>query len=225
VADADLCLLTTSIVCHETELAAVGELRKRSIPVAAIGPFGNAVPDPYIAAGAWVIAGEPEMFFHRFDRSIEEWNRLGPVLQAERDVDLDELAHPAWDILPPALAPRMGFLAGTRTVVPILSSRGCPYSCFHYCTYPMQQGRRLRKRSPDKVVAEMAHWQDTRSVNAFIFRDPVFGLDRAHALALCEAVQRSGRTFRFGVECHLKSVDEELAERLHAAGARLIVIV
>ena len=61
--DPDLCLVTSSIVAHETEIEAVKAMCARGVAVGAIGPFAAAVSVPYIDAGAFVIDGEPEMFF------------------------------------------------------------------------------------------------------------------------------------------------------------------
>jgi radical SAM superfamily enzyme YgiQ (UPF0313 family) len=217
VVDADLCLLTSSIVAHETELELVRRMRARGIPVGAIGPFAASVAQPYIDAGAFVIGGEPEMFFLRTpidESSVREFVGLVPGKSA----GLDDLPLPAWDLIHDGHAPRFNLLANDASVLPIAATRGCPYSCFHYCVYPLQQGRKVRLRDPANIVAEMAHWQDTLGVSMFIFRDPVFSINRKHTLALCDALRDSGRRFSFIVETHLNNIDEELARRLSEVG-------
>jgi len=222
--EADLYLIPSSIVCHETEIAAIRQLAARGKAVAAIGPFAANVSDPYLAAGATVIQGEPEMFFHGFAGSARDIAAAGPRVPAAPAVALDELAMPAWDVVAASHPPRMGFLGWGKVSIPILATRGCPYSCSYYCTYPLQQGRKIRARSPENIVAEMAHWQDTLRASHFIFRDPVFSIDRKHTLALCDAIERSGRSFTFGVETHLHNLDREMAERLYRAGLRLVYV-
>ena len=39
----------------------------------------------------------------------------------------------------------LGF--NSKPAIPIVATRGCPYSCFNYCTYPLQQGLKVRFRS------------------------------------------------------------------------------
>ena len=39
-----------------------------------------------------------------------------------------------------------------KIAIPILGTRDCPYSCFHYCTYPLQQGRKVRARSVENII-------------------------------------------------------------------------
>ena len=46
----------------------------------------------------------------------------------------------------------------------MLATRGCPYSCFKYCVYPLQQGRKVRQRSPKKIVDEMEYWKKNMNI-------------------------------------------------------------
>lgn len=218
----DLCVIPSSIVAHETELQAVRTVSSANIPVLVTGPFSSAVPEPYIQAGGKVVFGEPEMFFHEFSMAVEEVLALPPKCKSTQQIELDELAYPAWDMVLKDTPTKMGFIGGSGATIPIIATRGCPYSCFHYCTYPAQQGRKLRSRDPDAVVAEMTHWQETLGVSNFIFRDPVFSINRKYVESLCQALEQSGKDFKFGVELHLKDIDEALANRLFKAGLRLV---
>ena len=69
----------------------------------------------------------------------------------------------------------LGF--NSKTAIPMLASRGCPYSCFNYCTYPLQQGRKVRLRSVQNIVSEIKHWIKVVKTNKFVFRDPVFSIN------------------------------------------------
>src|SRR5262245_41275775 len=104
---------------------------------------------------------------------------------------------------------KMNFI-GAGATVPLIATRECPYSCYHYCTYPLQQGRKVRARDPQAIVAEMIHWSEQLGVVNFSFRDPVFSINRKHTIELCDEIQRSGRKFNLAVETHLKNIDEEL---------------
>ncbi len=218
---ADLYLVPSSIVCHETEVATVRALVARGRPVGVIGPFGSTVPAPYLDAGAFVVPGEPEWYF-----ADAGW-QAGPlhgVVRAAADGRLDDLPPPAWDLAFRAAPPRYGLLGGGGVAVPILATRGCPYSCLHYCTYPLQQGRTVRARAPEAIVEEMRAWQRRAGNVLFVFRDPVFSINRKHTLALCDALERAGGRFRFIVETHLRNMDEELARRLRANGLEMVKV-
>ena len=218
--DADLCLVVSSIVTHETDIDTIRQLRRQGCVVGAIGPFAATRPSPYIDAGAFVIAGEPEMFFQTTEIDKDSVARYSGVVAA-KTAEIDDLPYPAWDLIYRTYPPKFTLL-GSKAVLPIAATRGCPYSCFHYCTYPLQQGRKVRKRDPEKIVAEMAHWQDTLGISCFIFRDPVFSVDRRHTLAFCNEIEKSGRNFSFIIETHLNNLDDEVTRRL--AGAGLIMV-
>ncbi len=89
---------------------------------------------------------------------------------------------------------------------------------------PLQQGHKLRTRSAQNIVAEMSHWQDTLGVSLFMFRDPVFSINRRHTVQLCEEIIASGRHFKFIVETHLKNLDEELIQLLKKAGLTMVKV-
>src|SRR5262249_21434824 len=131
------------------------------------------------------------------------------------DAELDDLPLPAWDLVCKTAVPRYGLIGRkNKSFLPLIATRGCPYSCSHYCVYPLQQGKQPRLRSPLKIVEEMCHWQDTRGVSLFMFRDPVFSLNRKHTLRFCDELMGTGRRFQFVIETHLNNMDEELSTRL-----------
>lgn len=225
VQDVDLCLVTTSIVCHETEVQLIKLIKQQNqnLPVGAMGSVATSLSTPYIEAGAFVISGEPEFFFKQYP-DLDGLKSVHGILRAEVEANLDQLEFPAWDAIFQHSAPRYKLLGLGETFLPILASRGCPYSCYHYCTYPLQQGRKLRTRSAQNIVAEMSHWQDTLGVSLFMFRDPVFSINRRHTVQLCEEIIASGRRFKFIVETHLKNLDEELIQLLKKAGLTMVKV-
>ena len=97
----------------------------------------------------------------------------------------------------------------------MLTYRGCPMRCA-YCLNP--QGRRVRKRSAVKVVDEMARVVEEFGVRGFDLYDNLFGLDRKHALAVCEEIIRRGLEVMWVCWTAGDLVDGELAERMRAAG-------
>ena len=117
----------------------------------------------------------------------------------------------------------MKFL-GSGPAVNINASRGCPYSCFYYCVYPLQQGRKLRLKSPKRLIEEMLYFYKTLKVRNFIFRDPVFSIDRKHTLKICDELINTGIKFNICVETHLKNIDNELAKILKKAGVKLMYV-
>ena len=218
-------------MCHETEVEAIRKLKLKKVPVGVLGPFATAMPQPYLDAGAFVISGEPEIYLHRVD-SLDHLPEASGILTPPApkgeittmdgdlriDAELDNLPMPAWDLICETSIPHYGLTGNKKPFLPLIATRGCPYSCSHYCVYPWQQGKQVRLRTPRKIVEEMAHWQDTFGVSLFMFRDPVFSLNRKHTVKLCEEMIESGRKFQFIIETHLNNMDDELSPLLKRAG-------
>lgn len=126
--------------------------------------------------------------------------------------DLDSLPFPANHLLGLenyAPHPNLGIKS-----TGILTYRGCPMRCA-FCNNP--QGIQVRLRSPLRVVDEMMWVVEEFGVRGFNFYDNLFGLNRRHALAVCEEIIQH----RLDViwECWTAGdlVDSELAEKMKAA--------
>ena len=115
-------------------------------------------------------------------------------------------------------------LLGKGSTIPINASRGCPYSCFYYCTYPKQQGRKLRLRNSDKIVKEMEYWNKKFGTKNFIFRDPVFSINKKHTSELLEKLASSTIKFNICIETHLKNIDDEMISLFKKSGIKLVYV-
>jgi len=221
----DLFIVPSSIVAHETEVAAIEKTLARypNSTVLVIGSFASSLPQPYLRTGAIVISGEAEVFFQNFAYDKSTIKALPSVHYVIGELDLSKPLIPAWDIILKYKKPKLGFL-GRGLTVPIIASRGCPYSCSHYCVYPLQQGKKVRSRTPELVVAEMVYLYETLGVRNFQFRDPVFTINRKYVEALCYEIINANKKFRFVAEFHLKDIDEQLADLLYLAGLRIAFV-
>ena len=207
----------------QSEVKKIKEITNLNKKVIVIGPFGSSNPGNYLDAGASVLKGEPEMFFHNLKIDENFLNNIPKIIENNKSYELDELSHPGWEIIFKNYIPKMKFL-GKGPAVNIYASKGCPYQCFYYCVYPLQQGRKLRIKSPQKVIDEMMYFHQKLNVSNFIFRDPVFSLNRNHTIELCEKLINSKKKFNICIETHLKNVDNELAIKLYNAGVKLMYV-
>ena len=221
--DYDLVIIISSIVCHETELEKIKILIKENKNVLVAGPFATSCPEPYVNVGAKVIIGEPDMFFHNFNLSVHEIKNLPYRIQNFKVYDINELSIPGWKEIFKFIKPRMKFL-GRGYSIYLQSSRGCPYPCFYYCTYPTQQGRKLRFKSVDLIVNEMNYFFKELKVKNYVFRDPVFAINRNHTINLCKKIINNGVKFNLCIETHLNNIDKELSIILKKAGVKLIYV-
>ena len=108
--------------------------------------------------------------------------------------------------------------------LPILATRGCPYSCFKYCVYPLQQGRKPRHRSARNIVDEIEYWKNKLNIRMFIFRDPVFSINKKHTIEFCNELISRKLNIRFVIETHLRILDSELIKKLKNAGLKAVKV-
>ncbi len=229
VQDADFVVLNSSIVAHETELKALEYLNEINKKTFVIGIFSSIKKEEYLKSNSILIEGEAEKFFNETKLNIENLNKLfnsgDKIIKAGFVENLDSLPFPDWVAYTKIRKLKNNFLNfDNRTAIPILATRGCPYSCFHYCTYPLQQGRKVRARTPENIVSEIQHWCTHFKNPKFIFRDPVFSINRKHTVALCNLLIEKKIKVDFLVETHLKNLDDELIKLLKDAGLKLVYV-
>lgn len=234
VNDADFIILPSSIICHETEVEVLKKLSELGKKIFVIGIFGNVKKEKYSLNNSYVISGEAESFF--LNVSLEK-NTLEKYFKKNNDKienqyiipqlvnNLDDLPFPDWDYYTKKYPLRNNFLEfNSKTAVPILATRGCPYSCFNYCTYPLQQGRKVRFRSIENVINEIKYCIKTLRTNKFIFRDPVFSINRKYTIDFCKAIIKEKLKISYLIETHLKNLDDELIELLKNSGLKLVYV-
>ena len=95
---------------------------------------------------------------------------------------------------------------------------------FFYCTYPLQQGRKVRARSVNNIIEEIKFWKKKLGTNKFVFRDPVFSINKKHTIEFCKQVIEQKLDITFMVETHLNNLDNEMIKLLKLAGLRLVYV-
>ena len=216
LSDYDLFIVVSSIVCCETECEYIKKISKQNKKILVIGPFATSNPSKYIDAGAIVISGEPEFYFLK-NKNLS-LNENEKIINFDHNFGLDDLPYPEWGNV--IKNNKTSLLFGTEKSLPILATRGCPYSCFKYCVYPLQQGRKPRQRDPKNIVDELEYWYVNFGVKMFIFRDPVFSINRKHTIEFCEKLISKNLNIRFIIETHLRILDSELIKILKKAGLK-----
>ena len=213
----DLFIITSSIVCCETELSVIKKIKEKKNKIFAIGPFATNKPEIYSNAGATVISGEPEFYFLK-ENDLEEDLKKDLII-VKHNFELDDLPFPCWDKVIHNTK-KVSLLFGNYSTLPIIATRGCPYSCFKYCVYPLQQGRKVRQRSPKKIVDEMEYWKNKMNIGMFVFRDPVFSINRNHTIEFAKELIGRKLNLKFIIETHLRILDTELIKILKEAGLK-----
>jgi radical SAM superfamily enzyme YgiQ (UPF0313 family) len=125
--------------------------------------------------------------------------------------DLDTYPYPAFD------------LQSSIPYVPILTGRGCPFDCA-YCASRFLNPR-LRRRSPQHVVEEIAYWHKKYSVVNFAFYDDALLIDSEHhIIPILEGVLARDLRVRFHTPnaLHIRPLSREVARLLFRAGPKTI---
>ncbi len=111
---------------------------------------------------------------------------------------------------------------GKTTYAPaagVETKRGCPLNC-SYCVYPALQGRRLRFRKPETIVAEVELLYREAGVEWVHFTDPVLNFPADHFREVCQLLKSRRLPVRwtgFFREDALTREDAELAVRAGCA--------
>ena len=96
--------------------------------------------------------------------------------------DLDALPRPAYKYLPMEKYNITG-----RNLLPIISSRGCPYAC-PFCVASQMFGQQFRARSPKNVLDEMEWLRDEYGAEGIAFQDDTLTFSKQRAIEICDGI-------------------------------------
>lgn len=139
-------------------------------------------------------------------------------------LDYDSLPMPAWDLvdfkdyevdLRNYYNPKGHEL---RNIVGIFSERGCPFKCA-FCDLYMMQGRKVRRRSAEKFVDELAYLANERGQRYFRFMDDNLLVDNRHVISLCKEIVRRRLDIQFDLGGgYVNSYTDDVIDHLVEAG-------
>ena len=140
-----------------------------------------------------------------------------------RKRELDEIAWPAWDLVPvdKYMDRGYGFGVNRGRSIPLLASRGCPYQCT-FCSNPSMWTTRWDARDPDSVLDEMQYYQDRYSAKNFDFFDLTAIVEKSWIVSFCNKIQERGMKFTWQLPSgtRTEAIDLEVAELLYKSGCR-----
>ncbi len=134
--------------------------------------------------------------------------------------DLDSIPFPARHLIDNNLYRR----PDTNEVQAVIKvSRGCPFHCF-FCLATPVAGAKVRKRSPENVVAEIRECVEKYGIKNFLFWSDIFNIDKTWVMELCWMIIDSGLKITWSANTRADTADEEMAEMMYRAGCRLVSI-
>lgn len=222
--ETDLVIIYSSIVDFKNEIEYARKIKKQiSAKICVVGPFATVKPEIYLPHVDFVIKGEPEAFFMNFD--LQSSFPKG-VVEAGIVENLDTLPFPDWQVFPLdsfKYKPYFMFSKGKR-FFPIISSRGCTFSCATYCPYPITAGKKWRDRSPNNVVDEIEFLVKELNACLLLFRDPIFTINKERVSLIAREIMKRKIDVHYVCETHLNCLDEALIDLLYDSGLRAIKI-
>ncbi|HYD47386.1 MAG TPA: radical SAM protein [Terriglobales bacterium] len=230
--DPELLVMTVSTPTFDCDLEQVAKLRRYGKAfVAGIGVHVTATPGETLAQSQLdaVVRGEPEWTVADLAAALQSGRNLdsvagisyrradGAIVHNEErpfHADLDDLPPPARDLIREEeyMLPIVD-----RPYTLVIPSRGCPHHCT-YCTAPSYYGKRLRQRTPARVVDEIEAIAKRGVVNDFTMWSDTFTLDRNYVLELCRELQSRDLGIRWMCNSRVDSIDAEMVAAMKASG-------
>ncbi len=142
------------------------------------------------------------------------WTRLDGCMheggKTELIGDLDLLPSPNYEVVEGERSGRMGG---------IITARGCPFHCA-FCASEAMWTKRVRFRSIEKVIEELAEYRKKYDPPYFRINDDSFCLRKKRVIDFCDQLRdRFGKDkWSFWADANVNSLDEEIVTHLEGAG-------
>jgi len=104
-----------------------------------------------------------------------------------------------------------------RMMGDIVTSRGCPYNC-SFCSQDKIWKRKVRFRSLDMVIKEIALIKNKFNTKYFYFWDDTFTFNRKRTMALCKRLMKSKFDINWGCTTRVDAVDNDLLKLMKNTG-------
>ena len=102
---------------------------------------------------------------------------------------------------------------------PILLSRSCPNQC-NFCSMWMVHGKKIRFRSPERVVDEISRLYYTYGMRQIDFMDDNLTFSKERILKICEGIVERNLNIQFATPngVSIKTLDKEIIDAMVEAG-------
>lgn len=205
------------------------------IPIVVGGPFASSSYEKILKTGVIdaVIRGEGEITFLELVKDFSNFSKIQGlsflkdgrmVSTPDRQLikDLDTLPFPTYDSLPDLSLYRGR--ARRNPLLPILTSRGCPFQCI-YCNKTIF-GTSFRKRSPENVINEIDFIVNKYGVKQIDIFDDNFTLDIKRAEKILDLIikKQYDLVFNFPNGLRADALTPTLVKKMSQAGVYKVAI-
>jgi len=230
-AAADLVGISTITSTAPRAYAIADRFREMGIPVIMGGPHVTFLADEALEHADYVIRGEGEKALMAF---IDAWETdrdfaRVPNLSIRRNgravhqalvpyvENLDDLPFPDFTLSPGSISKVAG-----RRIIPVQTSRGCPFDC-SFCSVTGMFGRRYRFRSTENIIRELRQYN--HRFTYIFFYDDHFTANPRRAKELLRAMIAERFRFRWSTQVRVDIArDPELVRLMKKAGCHTLFI-
>jgi radical SAM superfamily enzyme YgiQ (UPF0313 family) len=227
--DADMVCISSITSTANRALQLAERFSRKGVPVAVGGPHSTFLPDESLRYADYVVRGEgeetlPELLDHiNGNRSIESIRGLSYKMSdgtikhnpgRELVSDLDAYPIPDFNIVYK--------WAEKAKVIPIATSRGCPFAC-RFCSVIQMFGRKYRHKSIDRILSEIeAASPQNRHV---FFIDDNFTANKKRTKTLLRAMLERNIKIEWSAQVRTDvAKDPELLDLMRKAGCFSVYI-
>lgn len=147
------------------------------------------------------------------------------VFNRQQFIDVKRYGRPAWELLRPDRYPPIqhGTFHKSTKVVPIITSRGCPYPCT-YCAGHILTGKKIRRRPINDIVDEIEFLQNQYGFQEFIVEDENFTYYPEHVIGVSRELKKRNlhAYFSFPNGIRIDRINEEIVRELKEMGTYMV---
>ncbi|HLC22732.1 MAG TPA: radical SAM protein [Candidatus Nanoarchaeia archaeon] len=180
------------------------------------GPHPTEMPEETLSVTGCdiVIKGEAEYAFLDIVNETEK-NKQQKIVQGRMVENLDDIPMPARHLVDMSKYSALpNSYKVSENVIQVMTTRGCPYTC----TFCADANGRFRRRSVEKVIAEIKHLQEVYGTKEIAFWDDVFTLNKKWVLEFCKAVEQEKITLAWSCYSRVDAIDEDIVTAMAKAG-------
>ncbi len=111
----------------------------------------------------------------------------------------------------------MSYYLQSGNIAAVQTKRGCTHQCV-YCSYPILEGSRIRRRDPGQVVDDIEALRDKHKAKYIFFVDSVFNDDEGAYLEVIEEMIRRNVSTPWTGFFQPRGLNDEILEKMRQTG-------